>query len=89
MAKIPRPLWQLLLLTNDPKMPGKLTCEECIALLAYDTELLLDGAELDEIRPAINKHLSQCSKCQAKLASWLEKQYRMERFLDLHLEAEE
>ena len=78
MNNPPRPLWQLLLLTSDPKMSGKLTCEECIALLAYDTELLVDGAALDEIRPAINKHLSQCSKCQAKFARWLEKQHRVD-----------
>ena len=71
MSKVSRPLWQLLLLTNAPKIPVQLTCDECFTLLEYDAELLVGGAAIDEIRPAINYHLSLCSKCRAKIDEWL------------------
>ena len=73
MSKVSRPLWKLLLLTNAPKAPVQLTCEECFALLEYDAERLVGGAAIDEIRPAVSYHLSLCSKCQAKIDEWLGK----------------
>ena len=73
MDKINRPLWQLLLLTRDSKKSAQLTCEECIALLEYDAELLINGADLDDVRPAIIYHLSLCSECLAKIDEWLGK----------------
>ena len=73
MDKTNRPLWQLLLLTRDSKKSAQLTCEECIALLEYDAELLINGADLDDVRPAVSYHLSLCSECQAKIDEWLEK----------------
>jgi hypothetical protein len=73
MSKVPRPLWQLLLLTNTPEAPIQLTCEECFSLLEYDVELLVGGAAIDEIRPAVSHHLSLCSECQAKIDEWLGK----------------
>ena len=73
MDKTNRPLWQLLLLTRDSKKSAQLTCEECIALLEYDAELLINGADLDDVRPAVSYHLSLCSECQAKIDEWLGK----------------
>jgi hypothetical protein len=73
MSKMSRPLWQLLLLTSTPKAPVQLTCEECLALLEYDAELLVGGVAIDEIRPAVSHHLSLCSECQAKIDEWLGK----------------
>jgi hypothetical protein len=67
MSEQSRSLWQLLLLTHDASMPVQLTCEECFTLLEYDAELLAGGAVLDAIRPAVNRHLSLCSKCKAKI----------------------
>jgi hypothetical protein len=52
MSETSRSLWQLLLLTCDANATVDLTCEECFTLLEYDTELLVSGATLDEIRPA-------------------------------------
>jgi len=72
MGKISRSLWQLLLLTSASKTPVRLSCEECFALLEYDAELLANGAALDEIRPAVNHHLSLCRTCRAKFDEWLE-----------------
>ena len=76
MEKTDRPLWQLLLLTSDSKKSVHLSCRECITLLEYDAELLGDGADLDEIRPAVRYHLSLCSECRAKIDDWLEKMSR-------------
>jgi hypothetical protein len=73
VRKAGRPLWQLLLLTQDVKESAPLTCEECFTLLEYDIDLLLDGADLDKIRPAVYAHLSLCSECQLKLDEWMEK----------------
>lgn len=71
MDKANRSLWQLLLLTHDASTQVQLTCEECFALLEHDANLLAGGAALDEVRPAINYHLSICSKCQSKFKEWL------------------
>jgi hypothetical protein len=73
MSETSRSLWQLLLLTRDTDKPAQLTCEECFVLLEYDAELLTSGANLNEIRPAISRHLSRCSGCKAKIDSWLGK----------------
>jgi hypothetical protein len=73
MREKARPLWQLLLLTNASDAFIQLTCEECYTLLDYDAELLASGAILDEIRPAINYHLSLCVDCRTKIDEWLEK----------------
>jgi len=72
MSETSRSLWQLLLLTRNASMPVQLTCEECFALLEYDAELLTSGVNPDEIRPAVNRHLSLCSACPAKFDKWLE-----------------
>jgi hypothetical protein len=73
MSKVDRPFWQLLLQTSTSKAPDQLTCEECFALLEYDAELLVGGAAIDEIRPAVSYHLSLCPECQAKIDEWLGK----------------
>jgi hypothetical protein len=73
MNKTSRPLWQLLLLTQDSRKSVQLTCEECFALLEYDVDLLVDSAAINEIRPAIIYHLSLCSECLAKIDEWLGK----------------
>jgi hypothetical protein len=72
MSETERSLWQLLLLTRGAGAPVHLTCEECFALLEYDAELLAGGAAPEEIRPAVNRHLSLCSTCRAKFDEWLE-----------------
>ncbi len=73
MSEKPRPLWQLLLLTNTPNRSVQLSCEECFTLLEYDAELLAGSVALHEIRPVIRYHLSLCEKCRAKIDDWLEK----------------
>lgn len=72
MTKEIRSLWELLLLTHDASKPVKLTCEECFILLGYDADLLASGSSLEEIRPAVARHLALCSTCRTKFDEWLE-----------------
>jgi len=72
MDKECRPLWRLFSLIHDSKKSVQLTCEECIALLDYDTGLLATGIALDEIRPSVNHHLSLFSECPVRFGTWLE-----------------
>jgi hypothetical protein len=73
MNKKPRPLWQLLLLTNAPNVSVQLTCEECFTLLEYDAELLTSGAAMNKIRPAVRYHMSLCEECRNKIDEWMGK----------------
>ena len=73
MDKVNRPLWQLLSLTWNSKKPISLTCEECFALLEYDADLLVAGADPAEIRPSVSHHLAFCLSCQTQIDGWLEK----------------
>lgn len=73
VQKSERPLWQLLLLTQNKSTSVPITCEECFTLLEYDIDLLVGGADLEKIRPAVYTHLSICSECQLKLDEWMEK----------------
>jgi len=67
------PLWQLLLLTQNPDSNVHLNCEECFALLAYDAELLAAGAALDDIHRAVSRHLVICSACKTEFDDWQKK----------------
>ena len=64
------PLWQLLLLTQNPDSNVHLNCEECFALLEYDADLLAAGAALDDIRRAVSRHLAICSACKMEFDDW-------------------
>ncbi|MEN8173421.1 MAG: hypothetical protein ABFS03_11150 [Chloroflexota bacterium] len=65
-------LWQLLLLTSDSEKVVSLTCEQCFALLEYDADLLIAGADPDDIRPSVSHHLELCSSCKGQIENWLE-----------------
>ncbi len=66
-------LLQLLLLTSDPKVAVILTCEQCFALLEYDADLLVAGADPAELRPSVSHHLALCSSCQSQIDDWIDK----------------
>jgi len=72
-------LWQLLLLTSDSKVAVNLTCEQCFALLEYDTDLLVAGADHADIRPSVSHHLALCSSCQRQIDDWIDKLERDNR----------
>ena len=67
------PLWQLLLLTQNPDSDVHLNCEECFALLEYDAELLAAGVALEDIRWAVSRHLAICSACTTEFDDWQKK----------------
>lgn len=73
MNRIPRPLWQLLLLISQSKEPIQLTCEECFVLLGYDADLLASGIAPDDIYPSVHHHISFCTACQTEFEHWLNK----------------
>jgi len=62
-----RPLWQLLLLAQNPKGDIHLTCEECFALLEYDADRLAAGAKPSEINRSVHRHLRLCTDCRTQL----------------------
>jgi hypothetical protein len=72
MENSSRPLWQLLLLTSDNKNSVHLNCAECFTLLDYDIDLLAAGADIEKLRPLVQRHLSCCPECQKTLNRWLE-----------------
>lgn len=67
------PLWQLLLLTQNPESDVHLNCEECFVLLEYDAELLAAGVAPEDIRQAVSCHLAICSACKMEFNDWQEK----------------
>jgi len=66
-------LLQLLSVTSDPKVAVILTCEQCFALLEYDADLLVAGADPAELRPSVSQHLALCSSCQSQINDWIDK----------------
>lgn len=57
------PLWQILAkASQQPARP--LTCEECLVVLEYLADRLLEGAEMDNVRAAARRHLAQCPGCR-------------------------
>jgi hypothetical protein len=62
-----RPLWQLLLETNDPEKNVPLTCEECLELLEFDVDLLASGADPEKVHKIVSHHLVLCSSCGTQL----------------------
>lgn len=71
MDKTNRPLWNLLLIMDDMENTIQLTCDECIAILEYDANLLAAGVSIEKIRHSISHHLAHCTTCKIKYDKWL------------------
>ena len=56
-------LWQLLLQSALETEEIEISCLECWNLLDQYADLILDGAEPDEIMPAVRQHLKNCPTC--------------------------
>ena len=52
-----RPLWQLL-----SEQPSDLSCDECLAVMEYYSEMLAQGGEA--LLPEIKQHLEGCPSCR-------------------------
>jgi hypothetical protein len=63
-----RSLWQLLIQISDGNSEIHLNCDECILLLEFDADLLVEGVQFSELQPAIRKHIRLCSECRKSLS---------------------
>ncbi len=58
-----RKLWQTLLQSALETEEYEIACTECFSLLDQYADLLLEGADPNEIMPAVKQHLKHCSCC--------------------------
>ena len=56
-------LWKLLLQSALETQQYEISCVECFNLLDQYADLILDGADLNEILPAVRQHLKNCPTC--------------------------
>jgi hypothetical protein len=56
-------LWQLLLQSALETEEIEISCLECWNLLDQYADLILDGAEPDEIMSSVRQHLNNCPTC--------------------------
>ena len=61
-----RKTWQLLLQAALSTAEYEINCLECFNLLDQYADLILAGADLDEIMPLVKQHLNHCSDCTAE-----------------------
>ncbi len=59
-----RSLWQMLVAIQEADGDFRINCTECLALLAYDSDLLVSGADVHALDDRIHYHLSLCKACQ-------------------------
>jgi hypothetical protein len=71
MAKIPRPIWQIMLMASKTKDVPSLTCEECVALLGFIAGEAARGTDLNLIIRTIKRHLSLCPDCRESYLNYL------------------
>ena len=62
--------WQILLKTQT-STDAPLTCDECIAILDYLADEAAQGADLESMRQAVQKHLARCPDCREQYHKWL------------------
>jgi hypothetical protein len=62
-----RPLWRLLLLGTNPRSVEEVSCEECLRLLEYYADCILQGGDPSRIQEAASRHLMCCDHCRTTL----------------------
>ncbi len=65
------PLWQTLLKSVLDTEEIEISCEECYNLLDMYADMLIDGADPDEIMPTVQQHLKQCNCCIGELEAMM------------------
>lgn len=75
MIKKQRSLWELLLLLSGKKSI-ELSCGECLTLLDFDAERIIEGASISDIQDSIQQHLSYCSSCRTKFQNGIIEQVK-------------
>ncbi len=56
-------LWQLLLQSALETKEYEINCVECFNLLDQYADMIMDGADPDQIMPAVRQHLKHCPTC--------------------------
>lgn len=56
-------LWQLLLQSALETEDYEIGCMECFNLLDQYADMIIGGADPDEILPAVRQHLKHCPTC--------------------------
>ena len=56
-------LWQLLLQSALETEDYEINCVECFYLLDQYADMILAGADPDEIMPTVRQHLKHCPTC--------------------------
>jgi hypothetical protein len=56
-------LWQSLLQAALTTEEYEISCLECFDLLDHYADLIIAGADLYEIMPAVRQHLNNCPTC--------------------------
>jgi hypothetical protein len=72
-----RPLWQLLLLGKDPRGQEEVSCEECLRLLEYYADCMLEGGDPSMVKQAVKRHLMYCDHCRTALKEVLDERERI------------
>jgi hypothetical protein len=66
-----RPLWQLLMDSQNLLKGKGITCEECFMVLEYYADQLAAGVDPESLHQPVLRHLSRCPDCRSKFAAWL------------------
>ncbi|MEM7346067.1 MAG: hypothetical protein AAF485_17650 [Chloroflexota bacterium] len=57
------PVWQEILQSIIETEAYEITCHECYDALDQYADLLIEGADPDEILPLVKQHLGHCPDC--------------------------
>jgi Zn finger protein HypA/HybF involved in hydrogenase expression len=59
-------LWEILLQSALETEEYEISCLECFNLLDQYADLLLEGADPQEIMPTVRQHLNHCPTCTSE-----------------------
>jgi hypothetical protein len=71
-----RPLWRLLLLGKNPRSLERISCDECMRLLEYYVDWILQGGDPSQVKVAVSRHLMCCDHCRTALEKELHERER-------------
>jgi hypothetical protein len=74
-----RPLWQLLVPEIQENKAKGLSCEECLRVLDYYVDWIVEGEDSQQLQASIARHLSHCHDCRLELEKRLEEWERLLR----------
>ncbi len=67
-----RPLWQLLVLGTQRGKAVELTCDECIRVMDYYVDGILESGDSQRLQESVIRHLSHCPDCRQEIGRKLD-----------------